>query len=98
MTTNVTIMPVDGSAVVYFQDGTSIVCQAQEERSFQIIDDGLCSISDSPEDIDAAPPVPDFVLKMFAFWAVIFNEMGEEAREELREELEEIFGPKPTPV
>jgi hypothetical protein len=78
MTVNVSMFPVDGDAVVYFQDGTSITVKAQTTKEFQIIDDGFCTISDAPGDEDESPP---FVEAMIEFW----QEMAAKIREEINE-------------
>ena len=74
MTTNVTIFAVDGPVVVYFQDGSSASCTAGEEKSFQIVDGGFCTISDSPAQLvgeeEGEHPPPGYALAdaMIKFW------------------------------
>jgi hypothetical protein len=77
MTTNVTVHAVDGPVVVYFQDGSSASCTAGEEKSFQIIEGGFCTVSDAPAELDGGTPPeegehppPGYILadKMIEFW------------------------------
>ena len=79
-----TIFPVDGPAIVYLQDGSSFTVNEQQEKSFQLIDEGFCSISDAPPDQDEIPP---FVQAMIDFW----QEMAAKVREEIQD-------PTATPV
>ena len=80
MAINVTIFPVDGPAVVYYQDGSAQTFAEQEEHSFQIVDNGFCTISDAPEDEDEIPP---FVQMMVKFWQKLWSEVKEETQPEV---------------
>ena len=79
MAINVTVFPVEGDAVVYFQDGTNQILEAQTEHQFQIVDGGFVTISDSPEDVDAQGE--KFIEMMIEFWEHLWAEIKEETQE-----------------
>ena len=85
MATNVTVHAVDGPVVVYFQDGSSASCTAGEEKSFQIVEGGFCTISDSPAELvgeeegEHPPPGMAFVEMMIKFW----QEMAVKIKEQM---------------
>jgi hypothetical protein len=74
MTTNVTVYAIDGPAVIYLQDGSTITVAADMERFVQLIEGGFCTISDAPEDTvgeeEGEHPPPGYILadKMIEFW------------------------------
>jgi hypothetical protein len=77
MATNTTVFPVDGPAVIYFQDGSSTTVAAQEEKSFQIVEGGFCTISDPPDSDD----LPAFVEAMIEFWEEMLEKIKEEVQD-----------------
>ena len=79
MATNVTVFPVEGPAVVYFQDGSSIVVEAQQTWALQLPEGGFCTISDSP----AAEQLTGeaFVEMMVKFWQGMWDKIKAEATE-----------------
>lgn len=83
MTTNVSLFPVDGPVTLYWQDGSSEKVEAQQTTQRQLIDGGICTISDSPDDIEAH----EFAEAMVAFWQGLLDKAREKA-----------LGPTATPV
>jgi hypothetical protein len=79
MVTNVTIAPVDGPVVVYWQDGTSEQMEAQQTYQRQIIEGGVCTISDTPTDVDGQPlpPGQGFIEKMREWWNKLWDQVSE---------------------
>jgi hypothetical protein len=76
MATNVTVFPVEGQAIIYFQDGSSEVLEPQLSHSFQIPDSGFCTVSDAPADEDTETG-EKFIAMMKAFWNKLWNEVQE---------------------
>lgn len=84
MATNITVFPVENDCVIYLQDGSSYVIKPQETHSFQLIDNGFCTISETTASSgEPSAPPPEFVQKMYEFW---------------KEAFENLFGPQATPV
>ena len=76
MTTNVTLFPVDGPVTLYWQDGSSEKIEAQQTCQRQLIEGGICTISDTPDDI--APH--EFAEAMVAFWQGIWDKARDAAQ------------------
>ena len=73
MAINLTVAPIDSVAVCYFQDGSSLVVDPGAAKSVQVIDNGICTISDavSHDEDEHIPPDEQavaFAEKMIAFW------------------------------
>ena len=90
MATNITVFAVDGPVVIYFQDGTSTSITAQQEKHFQLIEGGFCTISDSPAELEAAEPIEGsehpppgyaFASIMLSFWQEMLDELEEQQEE-----------------
>ena len=64
MATNLTLFPVDGPVTLYWQDGSSEKIEAQQTCQRQLVEGGICTISDSPDDIEAH----EFAEAMVRFW------------------------------
>lgn len=47
MVTNVTVSPVDNVVVVYFQDGNTLTVEPQTTKNFQMVDNGIVTISET---------------------------------------------------
>jgi hypothetical protein len=60
MVTNITINPIDGDSIVYLQDGSSYLVESGETYSLQIIEHGICTISDVGSDADASEHPPEW--------------------------------------
>ena len=75
MATNLTLFPVDGPVTLYWQDGSSEKVEAQQTCQRQMIDGGICTISDSPDDIDAH----EFAEAMVRFWQGLVDKIRAEA-------------------
>jgi hypothetical protein len=75
MVTNVTLTPVENVVVLYYQDGTSETIEPQTTKSFQLPDNGFCTISEttSAESGEYPSEIPVFAQKMVAFWRKIFQ-------------------------
>ena len=71
MPTNITINTVESAAVVYLQDGSHIVVDPQSETSFQLIDNGYCSITEvaDPDESEHPPQLPPgFISQLIKWW------------------------------
>jgi len=79
MAINVTVFPVEGDAILYFQDGSSQVLAEQETHQFQIVDNGFCTISDAPADEDLTGE--KFVEMMIEFWNHMWDKIRAEAQD-----------------
>jgi hypothetical protein len=66
MVTNVTVSPVENVAVVYFQDGSTLTVEPQTTKNFQMVDNGIVTISETkdaesgehPDQLPAQPGMP----------------------------------------
>jgi hypothetical protein len=63
MVTNITISPIDGDSIVYLQDGSSYIVESGETYSLQIIEHGICTISDVGSDADASEHPPEWFIE-----------------------------------
>lgn len=77
MATNLTLFPVDGPVTLYWQDGSSEMVEAQQTSQRQLIDGGICTISDSPDDIEAH----EFAEAMVRFWMGMLDKAREAAQQ-----------------
>jgi hypothetical protein len=87
MVTNVTVFPVDGPVVIYYQDGSSQSIEAQTEHSFQLPEAKMCTISDTPpkqdniEEGEHPPPGYAFAQAMVAFWQGMMDKIEAEVQD-----------------
>jgi hypothetical protein len=92
MVTNVSVGPVDSVAVVYLQDGSSTTVASGETRSLQVIDNGICTVSDAVSHDEDEHMSPEeravvFAERMIAFWVGLADKAREKA-----------LGPTATPL
>jgi hypothetical protein len=85
MPTNLTINPVDSTAICYFQDGSSFSVPSGEQQSVQVITDGICSVSDKPpsdeaEHMSQEERALEFAEAMVAFWQGLVTKARAEMR------------------
>lgn len=85
MAINLTLFPTEAPAVVYFEDGTSVSVDPQQERGIQIPSGSFCTISStagSEEGDEHPPPGPGaFAEAMVKFWQGLADK-AREARAE----------------
>ena len=67
----------DVMAILYFQDGSSMVVEENSTQSVQLVTGGICTVSEAPadEDLDGLA----FAEKMVRFWLEMVDKIRQEA-------------------
>ena len=71
MAINLTLFPTEAPAVIYFEDGSTMTVDPQQEKSFQLPSGAFCTISStagSNEDDEHQPDGTALAEAMIAFW------------------------------
>ena len=94
MSINLTIFPTEAPAVVWFEDGSSLTADPQQEKFYQLPSGSFCTISSTAAPIEASehPSSPEeravaFAERMVAMWVGIADKAREKA-----------LGPTATPL
>jgi len=76
---NLTIFPVEAPAKIYFEDGTSMRVEAQQEKSLQVPSGTSCTIQEDDEHPISEEDAIAFAERMVATWNRIVDKLRTEA-------------------
>ena len=82
MAVNIQITVTEGSvAVIYFQDGSSMMVDENSSDSIQLIERGFATVSDAEpvESGEHPPPQLPFIELMIKFWQTLAAQIKQEA-------------------
>jgi hypothetical protein len=83
MSINLTMLPTEAPAVVYFADGSSVTVDPQQEKYLQLPNGSFCTISSTAksEEANEAPPTGyAFAEAMVKFWRDMMEKLRDEAQ------------------
>lgn len=80
MSINLTMMPTEAPAVIYFADGTTMSVDPQSEKYLQLPSGSFCTISSTAKS-EEAPTGYAFAEAMFKFWQEMMRKMKEEMQD-----------------